>query len=483
MTEPVTPKAERRVIDGEVIEGGNEGNANSTSNANARRRAHNRSQKQPEQAQSQSQIPKDPTNAAKKTADKRSSFPAPWLKKTVLWGSFLAVIGAVLFYTRPNMDWQIEHINRLQSQVAQLHETNKQLVEKVENQQLELDARISEVLNRPENQPLISQADIDAVKADTQQQISGLYKQVQTDLTAFSQQTETQWQRLSENAQNAVMPSDANLAGLSELEQKVENRLTAVGNELSQLFAFKDQQTLQNQQVSEEKSQLENASPLNPLQIQQWAVEINNQWLLKGHVAQTETQLLALEQALTLSELPNLTEIARTIGQDLSKIKAFSEQSNVTNTRLNTDLQRLSALVIAIPLPTLDKPTSQGNAGTETVGDAVEEASSLDKILEKFSGLVSVKKREGVTELSSVDGLLLHDVLMQRLTLLVNRVQWAANIQSSTELQKAATDVEAFIALHLSGHSADFNEVLEPLKAIKFANRPPLAVVNVNSAQ
>jgi len=495
MTEPVTPKADRRVIDGEVVEptaqAENEAitsESQASAGANARRRAHNRKQ-QTTESNSQEASKKD----APKTAGNKAKTPAmlskPWVKKSILWGSFFIIVAAILFYTRPNMDWQIEHINRLQAQVAKLQETNKLLVDKIETQQTELDARISEVLSRPENQPLITKADLEAIKTDTKQQLTSLYEQVQTDLTAFNNQAETKLQALSEQAKTAMTPSDADLNALTAFQNKVEAQLSQVGEEIGQLFTFKQQQEQQAQQAVEKPETLpeENAPQnLTNMQIQQWVLEINNQWLLKGDAEITGTQLLAVEQALAITEMANKTEIARTIGQDLSAVKAYSEQSQQASQSVQENLKALSNLVNAIPQP--EMVSKQTNAEPTTLANTSETdetqvtTSPLDLLLAKFTGLISVKKRESEAELSSVEGLLLHDVLMQRLALLVDRVHWAASIQSSSEIQKASVDVQAFIDLHFKAQSQAFEVVLVPLKSTVFSHRKPLAVVSVNAA-
>ena len=501
MTDPVTPKANRRVIDGDVVEDNNEQKipfsakgSEGSANANARRRAHNRTQQN--------------TNASSTGHNgSRSGLMKPRLKSTLLWGGFLAITVALLVYTRPNVDWQIESINRLQVQVAQLHDANKQLMDQIDTQQKEQQTGLDELrtqlkaqeIQEAENaklanqagsqQGVMDQAQLEAIKIDTQQQLNSLYQQVQFDLSAFSQHTESQWQAVFEKAQSAITLSDSDLAKLSALEQKVEGRLTAVNQALAKLVALTEQPSAQAPTATEHKLVLEKATLLSPLEFKQWAVEINNQWLLRGEYAQTQMQLLALEQALTLSQLPNRTEFARVLGQDLSDIKTFSERAQAGRISADARLKRLSDWVKNIPAPVMQKASFQTESTESEKSTKPAENSdngltnntlSMDKIVEKFSGLVSVKKREELTQLSSVEGFLVHDVLMQRLFLLVDRMQWAFKIQSSVEWNQAVSELSSFMATHFDQHSAAFNEVLMPLKGINFNYRQPLAVVNVN---
>ena len=195
----------------------------------------------------------------------------------------------------------------------------------------------------------------------------------------------------------------------------------------------------------------------------------------------TRTQLLALEQAVALSDLPNISEVARTIGEDLSEIKIYAEQTQATQTQLKNSLKALAAQVKAVPMPNpkrAQQPVTEQTSASEETGST---SSSLDTLLGKFNGLVSVKKRESEMESSSLEGLLLHDVLMQRLALLVDRVNWAANIESKTELQKALTQVTAFVDQHLSTQSQAFSKVIAPLKSVDFNERKPLAVSRLSA--
>lgn len=501
MSEPVTPKAQRRVIDGEVVDQVTEAeeSAKTTSSseagtANTKRRAHNRAQKN---NQTDTDVPtgkqantgKASTAGVKKTPAKSSFTVKPWVKQSVLWGGFLAIVAGTLLYTRPNMDWQTEQINRLQTQVAQLHETNNQLADKFESQQTDLDTRISQILNQTEAQSPLTSEDLEVLKADTQQQLKSLYEQIQTDLTAFNRQVESKIEARPEQIAETDATETIDANALSEFQGQVESQLTQVSEELSKLTAFKAQQEQQEAEriaesntvaVEPEQPQPQPLQVLSAGTVQQWIVEANSQWLLKGDAKLTRTQLLALEQAVALSDLPNISEVARTIGEDLSEIKIYAEQNQATQTQLKNSLKALTAQVKAVPLPDL-KRSQPATEQTSTSEEASSTSSSLDTLLGKFNGLVSVKKRESEMESSSLEGLLLHDVLMQRLALLVDRVNWAANIESKTELQKALTQVTAFVDQHLSTQSQAFSKVIAPLKSVDFNERKPLAVSRLSA--
>ncbi len=472
MTEPVTPKADRRVIDGEVVnEEAQNASLNNHSDANARRRAHQRA----EQASRQASEKPSSENGSK------SSFQLTgWLAKATVWLVSLAVVVAVLFYTRPDQDWQIEHINRLQTQVVQLHETNKLLVDKVEQQQKVIDQKIQEVLSRPENQPLVSQGDLDGLKSDMEQKIQSLQQQLQQQLDEIGQQAESKWDALAEKAQQALQPSEQDLQNLKQFEEKVQTQLGKVGEEIGKLLDFKNQQ---EQQQKQPPGTVEQPKPLSSVQIQQWIVEINTQWLLNGNAAQTSQQLTALEQALGLSELANKIEVGRIIGEDLRDVSQYADEVDAQKAEQQQWLAELKALAGELPRPALSRHTAvQSTHGdiTDSTEGAAQTASKVDELLHKLSGLISLKKRESEEDLSSVDLVLKHDVLVQRLYLLIDRLEWALQVRSESDMKAALAQIEKFVGQNFTAQEPQFKAVLDKFGQASMAVRKPLAIVSAD---
>ncbi|MDG6774587.1 hypothetical protein QCB45_09600 [Thiomicrorhabdus sp. ZW0627] len=472
MTEPVTPKADRRVIDGEVVnEEAQNASLNNHSDANARRRAHQRA----EQASRQASEKPSSENGSK------SSFQLTgWLAKATVWLVSLAVVVAVLFYTRPDQDWQIEHINRLQTQVVQLHETNKLLVDKVEQQQKVIDQKIQEVLSRPENQPLVSQGDLDGLKSDMEQKIQSLQQQLQQQLDEIGQQAESKWDALAEKAQQALQPSEQDLQNLKQFEEKVQTQLGKVGEEIGKLLDFKNQQ---EQQQKQPPGTVEQPKPLSSVQIQQWIVEINTQWLLNGNAAQTSQQLTALEQALGLSELANKIEVGRIIGEDLRDVSQYADEVDAQKAEQQQWLAELKALAGELPRPALSRHTAvQSTHGdiTDSTEGAAQTPSKVDELLHKLSGLISLKKRESEEDLSSVDLVLKHDVLVQRLYLLIDRLEWALQVRSESDMKAALAQIEKFVGQNFTAQEPQFKAVLDKFRQTSMAVRKSLAIVSAD---
>lgn len=465
MTEPVTPKAERRVIDGEVVDQPQDSPQDSSKDSSPKR-----SQSSSQSAFSGKQASQK--GQAKTSAETQSSptvrIPV-WAKKSLWWLLMVAVVVATLFYTRPNQDWQIEHINRLQSQVAQLHETNQLLVSKVEQQQQEIDKKITEVLNRPENQPLVSQGDLDALKAEVADQVGAVKQELQQQLQTIGDEAESKWETLADKAQQALQPSEQDVQSLTQFKENVQTQLSQVGEDLARLFDFKAKQENQLQQA--EPSKTNEPAPLSSLQVQQWMVAINTQWLLEGNAQKTQQQLLALEQAVALSDIAIKTELARRIGEDLSYAKQFS--ANLLNQRSQQTqvINQLNALVEQLSAPSL-KGFELSSEEPETASD-----SSVDKLLNKFSGLISLKKREDGESLSEVESLLRFDVLKQRLSLLIDRLDWAFTTQSAEQVEQASGQIKAFVGQHFPKQASAFETLLSEASVQSVPQRNTLSII------
>lgn len=476
MTEPVTPKAERRVIDGEVVENSTTETVNKEHEPQMKQRVNQNAQTSTEKARG-SAFSGNRQAASEEDADSTGLLSLFFdgsgkrvLFKTALWGGSLAVIVLTLIYTRPDQDWQIEHINRLQSQVAQLHETNQLLVAKIEQQQKMVDEKVAELLARPENQPVVSQADLDALQQTIDQKLEAMKEQreaLQQQLQTLSEQAQAQWQKLSDEAGKLLQPSEEDVQALQQFEQKVQTQLSEMGDALSKLFDFRDQQ-LQQQPAEPAPSQM--APKLTSMQLQKWMLEINAQWLLQRNPQQTQQQLLALEQALPLSELDHQTEVARKIGQDLQTLEGYAQYRQQAREQHQQWISELKQLASTLP----EKVIAQSAQPKEA---EQAPASAMDQFLHKLSGLISLKKREDAEDLGEVEALLQHDVLLQRLNLLIERVQWALMIESKTDLVDACDALQAFVSKSFPAQADAFAAALKPVRSARLSQPQSLAII------
>lgn len=463
MTEPVTPKADRRVLDGEVVD--------EQASAEQKNGSSDRGRK----------------GKTSKPVSKGSLWARPWVRKGALWSGSLLVIVATLYATRPDTDWQVDHINRLQTQVAQLHQTNQQLLEKLEQQKQALEQQIdhkidqalAERLKQPENQPLVTKEDLDQLKKRAQARADQLNQQLEARLQSIQESLEARWKTLSEKLAESgqrLQPSEEEWASLKELETRFQGELGRIGQELESLLNFKEELGADAPQT--ERQTDDSPAGLNRLQIQQWMVEINADWLIKGQAEQTKQQLLALEQALGLSDVPNKTELARRIGQDLNQVERYAKARSQAGQQVQKRITQLRSLVAQLPV----RPASGTSAEPAEPTPGTEPLSTLDRFLDRLSGLVSIQKRGSEQDLTQVESLLMHDVLIQRATLLVDRIDWALTVGSEADAQAAVASLRTFIAKQFPSQQAAFAEVLDPIKRLSSSSRQPLSIIEMSAA-
>ncbi len=426
------------------------------------------------------------TDAKSDSADDKSINKPAWFTRYrgyVLWVLMFVVVILVLIATRPNTAWQIQHINTLQSDVSQLYQDNQALESRLAAQETKefdsqkaIETAIEEALADSENQPLISQADLDELKQSTQQQLAQLQVHLQSlKETATVQVAKVQEsaEQLLESALETPKPTINAEASIKLLEEKLQTQIGELGSKLSELFDFNTQQkALTTQQA------------LSALQIQQWIIEVNTQWLMQGRVAETAQQLLALEQAVGLSDFPEVTTLARLIGQDLAYLERF--QKNVlSETLINT--QALKAAVYKLSVNDNQASKAASEAHTATIdekihlGEEISSESALDQLMTRFGQVISLKKRETSAEQTQVESIIMQDVLVQRGLLLVDRIDWALQTESASALSLAMGDLQVFIDTHFESQSQKFEHLLEPFKALTFELRQPLAILSIQT--
>lgn len=476
MSEPVTPKAERRVIDGEVVPDAADSLQEDDvqgAEANARRRAHNRA----------GQNTRQNAERANPAAAKSARLTA-W-HKPLLWGTALAGVVAVVLYTRPDTDWQVEHINQLQSQVAQLHETNQLLVARMEQQKQALQQQIEQQVaqqideklatalqqsqNPPQNESLISKGDLEAIQETWRQQLDLTQQQLEKQLDTFGEELQAKWQALRQSSQQAgeALPSGEEAgAALQQLEQKLQTEITRISDQLAGLFALDAAPTAPPQIAPQGLSNAE---------LNAWRIAINAQWLLHGDVPQTQSQLLALEQALAVSESADKTELARRIGQDLTALTQYEAQAALNRQQQQAWMTELRGLIAQLPEPALQL-TSPEPAAPETTTEVPGESTAWTFLLTKLAALVNVKKREDEQSLSQVQRLWQHDVVLQRLQLWTDRLQWALQSQAKSEALLAAGEIDALLAQHFEAQQAAFKPLLNAVRAADLQGRPALQI-------
>lgn len=487
MSERIKPNAEHRIVDGEVIP------ENLASIDEKIERAKAYSEQKAEQGHHDREDSPEDINDLGEGVDpqapisdgidldsetKPDTFGFLKRNKTILlWLLVILAVVVTLYFTRPDMSWQIQRINELQNQVAELRQDNNALDIRIQEQQKviadSIKSEVKKSLQDPENKPAVTQADLSQIQQQTQQQIKQLKETVAQLGGQSSEQLDQalkQLQTMTQKAQQDLQPNDAQLKALAELEANLQNQINGFAKKLSELFLFKEEQ----QVLTKQPPVLKLDMPLDSLQIQQWIVEINTQWILNGRVEKTKKQLLALEQAASLSDFTHTTALARLIGQDLGYLNQvqenFNKQSKPTTEALKETVNKLSAKNLFT--------ASQREIEQAQVEDQSE--SGLDSLMTKFSQMISIKKRSENGNVTPVDDLLKNDVLLQRLSLLVDRLDWGIQTQSVATVKEASTAIKDFVKRHYAKSSSEFNLLLTPFENIVFESQKPLSILKLD---
>ncbi|MDR9498280.1 MAG: hypothetical protein RI556_03825 [Hydrogenovibrio sp.] len=464
--DPITPKAEQRVLEGEVSE---------SSKHDERR---NQSD-----------------NTGKSSASDKTPGKHGWLKWVAL---ILLVIVAALGYERwqqtQQQNRQIERINQLQSQVQQLQNETQSLKANQSKARSELEQALSaqqqkleEILQSPGNQPAVSKGDLKALEQEVQQlrdRLKDRLSQAETTVTDAAEQARQQAQekvdQFLKSLEGQLQPGSELDQAAKQAESQVREQLKQMQDRLSELFSFKAEQEASQNAENENGTELSvgDQKVLTPLQMQQWLVDINTQWLITGNVAQTRSQLLAVEQALAISELPNKTVLIRTLGKDLARLEDVQDQGadqwEPVFQRL-TDWVQTAAQNRAPDVSGADQTSESPSQAPSSEPAAESDWSS--RVLQGFSQLFEVRKREGDQDLTEVDKLVKADVIQQRGLLLIERMRWAVQTQSEPLLTQALTQMQSYGQTYYPNQVDSLNSLLTPLKTAQFQPRQPLKIV------
>ncbi len=121
-----------------------------------------------------------------------------------------------------------------------------------------------------------------------------------------------------------------------------------------------------------------------------------------------------------------------------------------------------------------ETPIETPDTTAETSETATD--SAWQKLQTKLEALFSVRKRESAEQLTQVESLMMHDVLIQRGLLLADRVQWALDSESKPLLDKAIQALNDFMAAHFPEQAGSVKTTLAPLQQIDFEPRQPLDI-------
>ena len=364
----------------------------------------------------------------KKTKTKQPKSPPPLKEKkgfsfkglvlkTVL--SLAIIVGLLVVYllwSGNESKWQIEHINQLQTAVTEV----KQKIKILEGKQENLAKTINSSSEDAEANPLIH-VELDELKA----KIANIKQELSTLKTPLIESDS-----FNVNAQD-----------LQEIQQK-QARLEA---EFAQ-FVVASKTTVKK--VDEEKNQslqdINALSNLSDAQLQQWIMQINNQWLFVGNKPLTEKSLRALLQTVKLSQYSQKDNLISNIHQDLATLKHLKTTSNAPQ-----QVEEIQAWLADIKLNSV---TFQASEKTKDLANTDVTLSTADtawiRIQEKFSALFKVQKRESEDSLSQVAKMLEQNIISQRLLLQAEQLSWAMSIHSKPLVEHSINRISSIIKQH-----------------------------------
>ncbi|PLA75276.1 hypothetical protein CYQ88_01535 [Hydrogenovibrio sp. SC-1] len=439
--EPITPKASQRVIDGEVVDDG-----------------------QPD------------TKASASTKASKLKTSSQWLPKTFMQKlvavSLLALLGLGSYWVwqTSQQDWQIEHINQLQIQQQNLKNTTKALQEQLDKQAQQLAQ-----LSSSEQTPAFSQADLDQIKSDivlVETQLKERVSQMSESLSSLSER----FLKSSEDTVKAVLPSEQQQQDVQQtvdaLASKFNQEVSGLKQQLGELLDFKAaQSTEQTVDATKAEPKSQTSPALSELQRQQWIVQINTQWILGADAASIAQQLNALEQAAALSDWSQKNTLLRLIGEDMAQLKRIQTQ-DAKVVQAKQIIDQLSRQIQALARSETSQPAIKASESTET---PAQQITAWQQLLQKIQALFSIQKRDSQQQLSEVQQLIQRDVLIQRALLHLDRIDWALEMGSKTQLMTAKQALSAFMTQYFPQNKS-ITDLLAQIESDSLSTRQPLQI-------
>lgn len=432
--EPITPKASQRIIDGEVVND--------------------------VQADAKSSSPSSASSAKKNSQ---------WLPRTFIQKMVLVLLlvllglGSFWVWQSNQQDWQIEHINQLQSQ-------QKALKANIQTLQNRLDAQAKQLaqLDSTARTPAFSQADLDQIQDD----INTLKEQAKSEIAQLSESLSSLSERFKQSSAAAVtsmMPSE-------QQQQKTQKMLETLKAQVSELFEFKTEQQTDLEPVQQNEV-VASAPVLTDQQRQQWVAQINTSWMLGSDLSSTQQQLKALEQAAALSDWPEKNKVLRQIGEDWAQLN--QQQDAVSKrTQAKQAIEKLKAEIqnrARVETHLQPRPSTQAAQTGEAAMDDAPPLSAWQQLVTKIQALFSIQKRDSAEDLSQVQQLIHRDVLLQRALLHIERMDWALELGSISQLSDAKQSLSAFISKSFA-QDQTLDDLLAQIDPASLTARQPLKI-------
>ncbi len=230
------------------------------------------------------------------------------------------------------------------------------------------------------------------------------------------------------------------------------------------------QKTISNQKNTLADSILSLATISN-LQVQKWALKINNQWLFEGEQIATYNSLKALLQTISLSSLPYKQQLIKTIKQDQRMVDNF----RMPLLKLD-EIKELKSWLTKLAL--VSKPKLKPKA----IPEEAKPLTNWEKIKLKYSALFNIRKRDSKNSITVVQAELEKEIVKQRMLLQADQLGWALNTNSPQVVQYALIDISNLIKQYAPESLNKWQMRMINLIPSSQMVKPPLAITELSYA-
>lgn len=313
--------------------------------------------------------------------------------------------------------------------------------------------------------------DADKARQEQLQNIEALSKQVSQIKASLAENAAVTPDSLEQLKQQLEAQFEQKLSALPAASADSADKPAAI--DVSRIEALELKlATLQSEQVALAEKQVQPAAadkkvePLSLEELKTWAIKINTQWLLQVPQEQIEQQLQAFKQALQLIPSATRNSLSLLLEQDLTQLK----EQQIATQQQKPSVEPLRQLIEQMPVPKTDFQ--------EEAAHSPGEKSAWGALLDKFSGLIKIQKRES-EQVSHVEALMLHEVIQQRLLLEVDRLGYALQIGSEPMLKRSIERLQTIVVGQAPQIAEEFKASLVPFKSLRGWQRQPLLITQI----
>ncbi|QKI88183.1 hypothetical protein [Thiomicrorhabdus xiamenensis] len=328
-----------------------------------------------------------------------------------------------------------------------------------------------QTLDQKIRQAQVIAADAEKARQEQLQSIETLSKQISQIKASIEENTAVTPDSLAKLRQQLEAQFEQKLSALPKASTDSVDKPAAIEEGRIEALEVK-LAALQSEQIALEDKQAQPASmdkkvePLSLDELKTWAIKINTQWLLQVPQEQIEQQLLAFKQALQVMPVATSNSLSLLLEQDLMQLK----EQQVAAQQQKPSVAPLRQLIEQMPVPKTD---FQGESG-----QLPAEQSAWGALLEKFSGLIKIQKRES-EQVSHVEALMLHEVIQQRLLMEIDRLDYALQIGSEPMLKRSIERLQTVVAGQAPQIAEEFKAALVPVKSLRGWQRQPLLITQI----